>query len=141
MFKLFPAYGVFSLFRLECHDYQSLTSSYRKNTYATVDAANTHCDQSLGPGWFRFQGAAGIKMPTSCVSGNHCGTNAAGWLNGVHPAEAEGQVTRQVCFSWSSDCCRFAIDVLVRNCGSYFVYFISGTPSANPCYLGYCGSD
>lgn len=135
------AFEVLSPYFVECQDYQNLTSSYRKTTHVTVDAANTYCDQSLGPGWFRFQGDAGTKMPTSCVSENHCGTNAAGWLNGAHPTVAEGQVSKQVCFTWLSNCCHFAINIQVRNCGFYFVYFISGTLPSNPCYLGYCGTD
>lgn len=125
----------------ECQEYQNLTSFHRKTTHITGDAANTRCDQSLGPAWFRFQGDAGTKMPTSCVSENHCGTNAAGWLNGAHPTVAEGQVSKQVCFTWLSNCCYVAVNIKVRNCGSYYVYFISGTSPSHPCYLGYCGTD
>ena len=131
-----------SLYFVECQGYENLTSSHRKTTHVTVNAANTlQCDQSLGPGWFRFQDNAGTEMPTSCVSENHCGTNSPGWLNGTHPTVAEGPVSKQVCFTRFSNCCYFAINIQVRNCGSYYVYFINGTSPSNPCYLGFCGTD
>ena len=133
-------FTMFLLLFVECHNYQNLTGSYRKNTSQTP-SGDVKCDSSLGPEWFRFQDAAGTKMPTSCVSTRHCGTDAPGWLNGAHPEVADGQVIRNVCFNWKLNCCRWAINIQVRNCGSYFVYYISGTPSANPCSLGYCGSD
>ena len=31
-----------------------------------------------------------------------------GWLDGAHPEEHEGKGTRQVCFSWNSNCCHFS---------------------------------
>jgi len=124
----------------ECQGYQNLTSFHRKTTLV-LDANDMRCDRTLGPGWFRFQGDAGSKMPTSCVLENHCGTNAPGWLNSAHPTVAEGLVSKQVCFNWLSNCCYFSINIQVRNCGSYFVYFINGTPPSNPCYLVYCGTD
>ena len=77
-------------------------------------------------------------MPTACVPINRCNTRATGWLNANHPTVADGQVTRQVCFHWNSNCCYWSTNIQVRNCGEYFVYLLSGTPG---CSLRYCGTD
>ena len=100
-----------------------------------------HSDNNLGPAWFRFQGDAGTKMATSCLGDNSCGTHAPGWLNGIHPTVNEGQVVRQACFSWRGNCCKWSIDIQVRNCGDFYIYYINKTPPQNPCNLRYCGSD
>lgn len=121
----------------ECQNPASLTDANRKETYTGV----LLCDSSLGPNWFRFQGAAGNKMATTCVPTSRCGTHATGWLNGAHPTVSEGIVTRQVCFHWSGGCCNWSINIQVRNCSGYFVYYISGTPPVHPCHLRYCGAD
>ena len=123
---------------LECQSYQNLTNGDRKNTSG---AGLVTCDSSLGPGWFRFQGDAGTKMAATCVPDYHCGTHATGWLNGAHPTVAEGQVTRQVCFNWISNCCNWSINIQVQSCGDFFIYYISGTPQEHPCHLRYCGAD
>ena len=124
---------------LECKNYQALThQNGRKYTYVTASA---RCDDTLGPGWFRFQEHTGKKMPTSCVPINRCNTHAPGWLNGAHPTVADGKVTRQVCFHFNNNCCRWAINIQVRNCGDFFVYYFNGTPAQHPCYLRYCSTD
>ena len=122
---------------LECINYQAPTSAHRNDTSWRPDPA--HNDISLGPGWFRFQGDAGTKMTTTCVPYLRCGTDAPGWLNGAHPTVADGTVTRSVRFSWKSNCCEWSINIQLRNCGNYFVYYISGTPYQNG-NLGYCSS-
>ena len=126
----------FSLFTSECQNYESLTGADRKTTYYS----HSTCDDTLGPNWFRFQGAAGTRMPTSCPPINSCDTSAPGWLNGGHPTVADGRVTRQVYFSWES-CCHWSTNIQVRNCGSFYVYYLSGTPDNNHCDLRYCGTD
>ena len=118
----------------ECQNYQSLTDRTRRTSYASV---GVHCDQSLGPGCFRFQNAAGTEIPTSCVPRHRCGTHAPGWLNGAHPRVTDGKVSRQVCFHWGSNCCRWSVNIQVRNCGSFYVYYLSGTPACN---LRFCGA-
>ena len=123
------------LFSSECHTYQRLASADRK---VTNGSSNIVCDNLLGPGWFRFQGAAGTRMPTSCPPTWRCGTHATGWLNGGHPTVADGNITRQVCFHWSSNCCHWSTNIQVRNCGSFYVYYFHGTPA---CHLRYCGTD
>lgn len=119
----------------DCLSYSSLTSADRKTTHKL---GISKCDKSMSNGWYRFQGAAGTKMPTTCPPPYRCGTSAPGWLNGVLPSVAEGQVTRQVCFHWSSNCCKWSINIQVRNCGSFYVYHLSGTPS---CTLRSCSTD
>ena len=119
---------------VECTSYSSLTSGDRKTTYITQFH---QCDSNLD-GWYRFQGAAGTRMPTSCPPEHRCNTYATGWLNGGHPTVADGKVTRQVCFHYFSKCCWQSTNIEVRNCGSFYVYRFSGTPH---CELRYCGTD
>ena len=121
----------------ECQNYGSLNSYTRKITYTTNHG---YCDNGIGPGWFRFEGSAGTRMPTSCPPIFRCGANAPGWMNGGHPTVADGQVTRTVCFHYSGDCYRWSTNIKVRNCGSYYVYYLSGTPNGF-CPLRYCGTN
>ncbi|CAH3157513.1 unnamed protein product, partial [Pocillopora meandrina] len=86
---------------LECRRYTKLTDKTRKNTYVTK---NKKCDNHLGPGWFRFQGDAGTKMPTTCQPMSRCDAYKTGWLRGTHPSVAEGAVNRTVCFRHHSCC-------------------------------------
>ena len=122
----------------ECQNYGSLNSGDRKITYSSH---HDYCDSGLGPGWFRFEGSAGTRMPTSCPPTHRCGTHATGWLNGGHPTVADGQVSRQVCFHWVGNCCHYlSTNIKVRNCGSYYVYYLNGTPGS-ACNYRYCGTN
>ena len=117
----------------EYQNYASLNSSTKKITYTP----DYNCDKGIGPGWFRFEGSAGTRMPTSCPQYNRCGTTATGWMNGGHPTVADGQVTRTVCFHYKSGCCQWSTSIKARNCGSYYIYHINGTPT---CHLR-CGTN
>ena len=131
---LYELFSFVVLFSLECHNYQNLTSADRKTSYYT----HSTCDDTIGPDWFRFQGAAGTKMATSCPPVNRCESSSPGWLKGGHPTVADGTVTRQVCFHWDSNCCNWSTNIQVRNCGSFYIYYFDGTPG---CDLRYCGTD
>lgn len=120
----------------ECLNYKTLNEADRKVTYVT--SGTVKCDRQVGPGWFRFQGAAGNKMAPSCPTINRCGTHATGWLNGGHPSTADGQASRKVCFHWSENCCNWSTNIKVTNCGSYYVYYLHRTPACN---LRYCGTE
>ena len=136
----------FAFCSTECQNYRSLTNADRKVTSST-SAFGIVCDYQLGSGWFRFEGAAGTRMPSSCISNPQlrwCHTLLAGWLNGDHPTVADGRVTRRVCFSYVTpqylwDCCYKSIDIQVRNCGSFYVYHLYA--KAELCTYRYCGSD
>ena len=123
----------FSPFFKECKNYQILSSADRKVTHGSSPRL---CDNNLGPGWFRFLGAAGMKMPTWCIPAGRCGTHIPGWLNGTHPEEYEGNVTRQACFHCETSCCRYFHDIQVRNCSGYYVYYLRKTI----CHARYCGT-
>ncbi|XP_073252197.1 uncharacterized protein [Porites lutea] len=125
--------------------YVSLRSRDRALNYSHT---SHQCDNGIGPGWFRFEGAAGDNMATTCpYRTNRCNTYATGWLNGGLPNIADGQVTRQVCFYGSkrrkpreNNCCEWTTNVQVRNCGSYYVYNLITTPGGE-CNLRYCGNN
>ena len=120
---------------VDCTSYSNLTSGDRKTMNIR---ASFQYDSNL-KGWYRFQGAPGTRMPSSCPPTDTCDTSAKSWLNGRHPTVADGRVTRQVCFHYSSNCCNWSTNIEVRNCGSFNVYRFSGTPVG--CNLRYCGSD
>ena len=122
----------------ECQNYGILNSADRKVTYSVT---SYQCDNGLGPGWFRFQGSAGTRMPTSCPPRYKCDTNVPGWMNGGHPTVADGQVSRTVCWHWSSGCCTWSSTIRVRNCVSYYVYYLSSTPNNGQCDFRYCSTD
>ena len=137
--QCFPASSSFDHFNnclfsmLECQNYGSLNNANRRIT----SGRRNYCDRGIGPGWFRFEGSAGTRMPTSCPSFHRCNTDSPGWMDGSHPTVADGQVSRRVCFPWSN-CCHWPVNITVRNCGSYYVYYLSSAPS---CYLRYCGTN
>ena len=121
-----------------CDSYATLSEATRAHSY--VDGT-FKCDDGLTTQWYRFSGAAGNRMRSSCISGYgstfRCQTHAGGWLNGAHPSVAEGEVSRTVCFAWESSCCKWAQTIKVKNCGDFYVYYLSKPPS---CDFRFCGS-
>ena len=89
------------------------------------------------PKWYRFTGAAGTMMPTSCVPKHYCGTHAPGWLSGSHPTSVGQVVNSKVCFHWSGSCCHWHANIQIKKCTSFFVYKLVRTPV---CWLRYCGN-
>ena len=118
----------------ECFGYSWLRESNRNWRYSPREY---NCDSGLS-GWYRFGGGAGVKMPTSCVPKERCGTSGTGWINGAHPTVAQGKVTRKVCYHYWSNCSKYSNNIEVVNCGLFYVYKLSRSPS---CSLRYCGSD
>jgi len=104
------------------------------NNYTCDNAYSTSPDWK-GPGWYRITEPAGSRIPEYSPGQLHCGTHASGWLNGTHPAVPGQQQDMKVCFNWSGNACMWSINVVVRNCGGYFVYKLPDTPV---CYLRYC---
>ncbi|XP_078353452.1 uncharacterized protein LOC144638135 [Oculina patagonica] len=104
-----------------------------------TDRSNVKCDRNdISYGWYRITGGAGDQIPEKCVPEYHCGTHVPGWLNGKHPTVQEGIVTRQVCYRWEGNCCKFKNDIRIRNCGDYYVYELQKPPN---CDYRYCGNN
>jgi len=95
------------------------------------------CDRSLSWGWYRFASYVGGQMPTSPVQPNRCGTVAPVWLNGNHPSVADGTVTRRACINFLNinNGCVQSFDIGIRNCSTFYVYFLRPTYS---CAVAYC---
>jgi len=119
----------------ECSNYTFLNESNRARTYYNRSTPFL-CDANIS-GWYRFSGEAGTQMAESCVNMYHCGTDTPGWLNGAHPTEPDGIVTREVCFSYLGSCCYYSANTRVRNCGGFYIYKLETPPH---CYLRYCGN-
>jgi len=129
------------MFSLEvdgCTNYAVLSEADRAQ--GNAEPPYDRDDDSLVAGWYRFQGAAGDRMPDKCVLRDRCGVWYPGWLNGVHPTVAEGVVTRKVCYSGQRDCCEGSNFIKVKNCSSYFVYELQRTPSWGNRYCGNGGA-
>ena len=110
-------------FSSECQNYYSLNSG-SGNRKITYTIRQLKCDSGMTHGWYRFEGAAGKQMASSCPPTNRSGTDATGWLRGGHPNVANGQVSKTVCFHWSSNCCRWSTTIHM-SCGSFYVYYMA----------------
>ena len=119
-----------------CTNYQQLNDRTRA---ASVHRGNTlRCDQKdLVTKWYRFTGASGTMMPTSCVPKHYCGTHAPGWLSGAHPTGVGQTVSSKVCFHWGGSCCHWHTYVQIKKCNGFYVYKLGKTPC---CWLRYCGN-
>ncbi|RMX50674.1 hypothetical protein pdam_00021433, partial [Pocillopora damicornis] len=122
----------------ECLHYVTLQNADRKATYVASQQPFL-CDYDLDAMWYRFEGAAGTKMPTTCVGPSSCGATRPGWMNGAHPTVEDGRVNREVCFRSWHECCKYTKSNMVRNCGSFYVYHLDGI--ATNCSEAYCATD
>ncbi|XP_068686284.1 uncharacterized protein [Montipora foliosa] len=116
-------------------NYKILNSSDR--LVGNTDQSPLKCDRhDLIPGWYRFTGDAGDKIPNTRPPHTHrCGTHAPGWINGNNPAVADGEVNRTVCYFWWGNC-SWNNNIKIKNCGAFYVYELQKPPS---CWLRYCG--
>ena len=118
-----------------CTNYTVLSEADRAQ--GNAQSPHNRSDSGLVTGWYRFQGAAGDRMPDKRVLKYRCGTEYPGWLNGAHPTVADGVVTRKVCYSHDSGCSLYSNIIKVKNCSSYYVY---GLQRTLPVYSRYCGN-
>ena len=141
-FLLLPPFlyltGKFSLEVNGCTNYKVLNEADRAQ--GNAESPHNKSDEDLVTGWYRFQGAAGDRMPDKCVFWYRYGATYPGWLNGAHPTVAEGVVTRQVCYTDYIDCCSISNIIKVKNCSSYYVYELQSPFFVNSRYCGNAGA-
>ncbi|XP_025079698.1 uncharacterized protein LOC112555480 [Pomacea canaliculata] len=122
-------------------NYNNLTDVHRSISYQTTYPDPLLCDINLVSGWYRFVIDTESKMPESCVDRMHCGTSVPIWLRGTHPSVSDGIQTRQACANFETEdtshipCCAQAINIGVKNCNGFFVYFLHPPPI---CPVAYC---
>ena len=129
------------IFLVECPPYINLTEADRKHGHDTTGVQK--CDSQLN-GWYRFQGAAGRKMMTTCPWINKCGATFSAWLSNGHPTVAQGMAQRTVCISKKSaendgNCCHKSFFIHVKNCSFYYIYKLHKPQTS--CNFRYCGAD
>ena len=74
------------------------------------------------------------RISLHCV--RQCGTLSPVWMNGTHPSVSDGIVSRQVCADTGlGSCCDSSLQIGVKNCVSFFVYYLYPTPA---CPMAYC---
>ena len=76
-------------------------------------------------------------MPESKIDPYHCGTVAPIWMRGQHPSVADGIVNRDACvnFKGKRNGCYVVIQIRVKNCNGFFVYYLK---PAHGCHMAYC---
>ncbi len=123
--------------------YHLLTLADRNLNFNDGEGGINYCDslkdevdsEWQGPGWYRLAGYAGSRMPEQPVEPFSCGTDAAGWLKGPHPAVEDGVVPAEVCFSYG-DPCEWSTEISVVNCYGFYLYELVDPPY---CSSRYCG--
>ncbi|XP_052077034.1 oncoprotein-induced transcript 3 protein-like [Mytilus californianus] len=105
-------------------------------------ASSQICDNVLEEGWYRVISGSGELMPTVCPYwGFRCGTTIPFWLSS---SEVTGSlypdngsiVNRTTCgANYYGDCCEKTIDIRIKDCGCYYVYYLKPTTG---CYSAYC---
>ncbi|KAL2101854.1 hypothetical protein ACEWY4_003615 [Coilia grayii] len=124
-----------------CYNYTVLNDTWRATTNYVVDVSAFRCDGGgRWQGWYLLvHQDHSVRMPTGCVPILHCGTAAPIWMNGPHPSPADGEVTRQLCTSWTGSCCHPSYplpSIQVKACpGNYIVYKLVDPVR---CTLAYC---
>ena len=111
-----------------------------------------YCDQDVsddispdwqgGNNWYRMMPPAGVVIPETKQYILHCGNIFPAWIRGSHPTDEGEQVELELCFSnhdgGQGNVCAWHHNILVTNCGSYYVYYLSQTVYSTS---RHCGAD
>ena len=118
----------------QCTSYTSNSDSTRNIATGT---AGSLCDNTLTAGWYRFTGAAGTRLATSSVSLDTCTTGNGGSYNGTLPSTSGATTFGTLCVNNNGYLCYAALSgslIVVTNCGSYYVFFLSPITNCNSRY-------
>jgi len=120
----------------ECMNYAVLNDANRSVNNINGQAG---CDNPFTTQWYRFTGAAGVRIPNTVVPSYRCGTHASGWMSGSYPGVQDGAVDRTICFNWSGNSCNWSEPTKVRNCGDFYVFYLKNVSWG--CHGRYCGTN
>ena len=120
--------------------YTEINDPRRSTDSKLIPGVSPICDRALTRGWYRFTSFVGDKMPTSKVDQYHCGTDHPIWMKGIHPLVSDGTVDRKACINFFdlNDGCHTELNMKVRNCTDFYVYYLG---PAYSCPLAYCAGE
>ncbi|XP_063440468.1 uncharacterized protein LOC134721412 [Mytilus trossulus] len=119
-----------------CVTHTRLENAEKRSTGFLADwtSEESISDDMLKEGWYRIFSENGDDMPTTQLPGTKfCGTANPFWLNGTLPTFKDGNMTVQVCMQTSQNICEESVNIMIRNCDGYNVYYLLPTP-ANSAY-------
>ncbi|XP_071085371.1 von Willebrand factor D and EGF domain-containing protein-like [Haliotis cracherodii] len=116
-----------------CLSHETLQHDKRVYTYILSQTEQAECDHYLPDenNWYRLDGSGAGDLYSHCPQISACGTLFPVWMNGSIPAPSEGVVNRTAYQRGIIGCFETQLQVRVKNCGTYRVYFLnklSGCP-------------
>ncbi|KAL3871219.1 hypothetical protein ACJMK2_039227, partial [Sinanodonta woodiana] len=122
----------------ECVKYATIPHAGQRYYNYRVDRVIVH-DFDLTSGWYR---ANDEIMPTEKPKSLYrCGTPFPIWMNGTLPSEEDGIVDRVACLVSAQSACSIEYGIKVKNCGSFWVYFLTKTGSRLEAYCFGIGTE
>ena len=132
-----------------CDDYHVLDDETRNFNYGyrnqycdDAKPANSRCKSPdwKGTSWYRFDGPGGTKIAEKKnVDNFHCNTYAPGVLvDGTHPTTVGETVNGKVCFNYDYNRCHKIVDIQIKNCGAYFLYYLENMSYGVTIEYRYC---
>ncbi|XP_072894523.1 uncharacterized protein [Hemitrygon akajei] len=118
-----------------CVNHTVLDQPWRSTDCSSEECSKYMNDETRTEGWYRFKSSGGWRIPETVIPPYKCSGKSPGWLNGSHPSVGEGEVNSTVCFSWEQSNCVVKRTIKIKNCGTFFVYWLKPT---HCCYKVYC---
>ncbi|CAC5367711.1 unnamed protein product [Mytilus coruscus] len=113
-----------------CQTFQQIQNSNKRSAGYMIDLAKgvPTSDHTLERGWYRVMSDNGDEIPNYPPGLGYCGTLHPIWLNGTLPSVDDQNVTREACLQTQEDECEEKIDIQIRNCGGFYMYYLQHTP-------------
>lgn len=89
------------------------------------------CDYYLTDDWYIGQK---FKLINHCPQNGSCGVAYPAWMNGTFPNIEDDVVYRNVCIQEYNNCCADNVEIKIKNCSSFFVYYLVHLPECSNAY-------
>ncbi|KAL3871227.1 hypothetical protein ACJMK2_039235 [Sinanodonta woodiana] len=122
----------------ECVKYATIPHAGQRYYNYRVNSVIVH-DFDLTSGWYRANDEImPIEKPKSLY---RCGTQFPIWMNGTLPSEEDGIVDSVACVVSAQSACSINYPIKVKNCGTFWVYFLTKTASRQEAYCFGIGTE
>jgi hypothetical protein len=117
----------------QCYSYSSISDATRLVTAAGGMGSDYGAFPGTYTSWYRIDGASGTQITTTIPNYSQCDALYPGWYASSMPAYGN-TVIGTVCYVYTT-ICYYSNTILVTNCGAYYVYALTNTPTY---YTRYC---